>query len=168
MMPQFRMGKHCLSSTYFQELRHRCSADWQSAVSPIANRQYVRKSWRGARPRFAPAGGYGLRQSSGAFPGVRGERTFFVAFATFCEPPFADIGGLVVGTVRYGGTPPVRPPCLTKPLETLAWHGGTGRDGSNPPPGGGEKKTCWPPRPMAFGFLLWGIFWFFLFVSWSF
>jgi len=59
-------------------LHHHCSADWQSAVSPIANRQYVRKSWRGVRPRFAPAGGYGLRQpappklgdggSSGAFP----------------------------------------------------------------------------------------------------
>jgi len=76
--PHFEVSKHCPSSTYVHKLRHRCSADWQSAVSPIANRQYVRKNWRGARPRFAPAGGYGLRQpappklgdggSSGAFP----------------------------------------------------------------------------------------------------
>src|SRR5439155_2819273 len=39
------------------------------------------------------------------FQGCRGKEFSSLPLRPFVKPLFADIGGLVVGTVRYGGTP---------------------------------------------------------------
>src|SRR5439155_23887772 len=44
------------------------------------------------------------------FQGCRGKEFSSLPLRPFVKPLFADIGGLVVGTVRYGGTPSGTPP----------------------------------------------------------